>query len=231
MRAPASHSDLWHRAAKPETFGEVFDMTKRTRLYTRAGDDGTTGLVGGARVGKDSKRLESYGTVDELSSAIGVARTALRVTAGSRAERLDAWLSWTQDALFNLGTELATPVDKRWDGMPLAGAADILALERAIDEADADLEPLQTFIHPGGSPTGAALHVARTVCRRAERRVLALRRDEPAVSPDTLRYLNRLSDALFAWARWINDAAGVPEHRWSSTTAPPEKLPTTDSGD
>jgi cob(I)alamin adenosyltransferase len=206
-------------------------MVKRTRLYTRAGDDGTTGLVGGARVDKDSKRLESYGTVDELSSAIGVARTALRASAGGRAERLDAWLSWAQDALFNLGTELATPVDKRWDGMPLAGSAEILALERAIDEADADLEPLQTFIHPGGSPAGAALHVARTICRRAERRVLTLRRDEPTVSADSLRYLNRLSDALFAWARWINDAAGVPEHHWSPTTAPPEKLRTTNSGD
>jgi cob(I)alamin adenosyltransferase len=203
-------------------------MGKRTRLYTRAGDDGTTGLVGGGRVAKDSMRLESYGTVDELSSTIGVARAALRTNESTRAHRLDAWLSWTQDSLFNLGTELATPIDRRWDGMPLAGPAEILALERAIDEADGDLEPLQTFIHPGGSPAGAALHVARTVCRRAERRLLALRRDEPAVSPDTLRYLNRLSDALFAWARWINDAAGVPEHRWSATTEPP---PATGSGD
>jgi cob(I)alamin adenosyltransferase len=205
-------------------------MTKRTRLYTRAGDDGTTGLVGGSRVAKDSKRLESYGTVDELSSAIGVARAALRGQPGARATRLDAWLSWTQDALFNLGTELATPMEKRWDGMPLAGPPEILALERAIDEADADLEPLNAFIHPGGSQAGAALHVARTVCRRAERRVLALRRDEATISPDAVRYLNRLSDALFAWARWINDGAGIPEHRWSSTSAPPQAQ-TSESGD
>ncbi|HEY1429157.1 MAG TPA: cob(I)yrinic acid a,c-diamide adenosyltransferase [Candidatus Tumulicola sp.] len=199
-------------------------MTKRTRLYTRAGDDGTTGLVGGSRIDKDSKRLEGYGTVDELSSAIGVARAALDARSTERSRRLDAWLSWTQDALFNLGAELATPAGKQWDGMALAGAAEIDALERAIDEADGQLEPLQTFIHPGGSAAGAALHVARTVCRRAERRVLALRRDEPDVSGDAVRYLNRLSDALFAWARWINDDAGVPEHRWSSQTQPPPPL-------
>jgi cob(I)alamin adenosyltransferase len=205
--------------------GEAPIMTKRTRLYTRAGDDGSTGLVGGERVDKDSKRLEGYGTVDELSSAIGVARAALCGYDGPRSLRLDAWLSWTQDTLFNLGTELATPAQKRWDGMPLVESSEIVALERAIDEADGDLPPLQTFIHPGGSAPGAALHLARTICRRAERRVLALRRDDPSVSIGTLRYLNRLSDALFAWARWINDEAGVPEHRWSSGAQPPQGSP------
>jgi cob(I)alamin adenosyltransferase len=197
-------------------------MVKRTRLYTRAGDDGTTGLVGGARVDKDSKRLESYGTVDELSSAIGVARTALRASAGGRAERLDAWLSWTQDALFNLGTELATPVDKRWDGMPLAGSAEILALERAIDEASRDLEPLNNFILPSGSLPGAYLHLARTIARRAERLLVTLREGDDGVSEETLRFLNRLSDALFVWARWINRELGEPESRWNAQSSPPQ---------
>jgi cob(I)alamin adenosyltransferase len=196
-------------------------MTKRTRLYTRAGDDGSTGLVGGERVHKDSKRIEGYGTVDELSSAIGVVRAALRAHDIPRAQRLDAWLSWTQDTLFDLGAELATPPAKRWKDMPAMGPAQIVPLERAIDEADADLPPLQTFIHPGGSDAGAALHLARTICRRAERRVLSLRRDDASVSEETVRYLNRLSDALFAWARWINDGLGVPEHRWTSKAEPP----------
>ena len=198
-------------------------MAKVPRIYTRAGDDGSTGLVGGARVKKNSPRIESYGTIDELSSHIGVARAAMRAFADDeRMRRLDAWLAWTQDGLFNLGSELATPADKRWEGMPLASAGDIAALERAIDEAQEQLEPLRNFIHPGGSLPGAHLHVARTVCRRAERLIVALREDEPEISADCVKYVNRLSDALFVWARYANHALGVSEHIWSAKTpAPP----------
>jgi cob(I)alamin adenosyltransferase len=197
-------------------------MPKRTRIYTRSGDAGSTGLVGGARVAKNSGRIETYGTLDELSSTIGVARAHLAASGGANASRLDAWLAWTQNLLFDLGAELATPAEKRWSAMVLAGDDQVRALERAIDEAEADLEPLHTFILPGGSQAGAALHLARTVCRRAERLLVTLREQEPEISEATLRLLNRLSDALFVWARWINMRAGAAEAQWSAASQPPE---------
>lgn len=198
-------------------------MPKAPRIYTRTGDDGTTGLVGGARVAKNSPRIESYGTVDELSSYVGVARAAMRSDGRlpDALARLDEWLSWTQDALFNLGSQLATPAEKRWEGMPLVSHDDIAALERAIDEAQAQLEPLRNFIHPGGSAPGAYLHVARTVCRRAERLIVSLRDHESEVSAECVRYVNRLSDALFVWARLANHILGVSEHLWNAKTQPP----------
>ncbi len=200
-------------------------MPKSTRIYTRTGDDGTTGLVGGARVKKNSLRIASYGTLDELSSHIGLARTALRSRPlDESTQRMDAWLAWTQDALFNLGAELATPSAERWEGMPLLPADDVKALERAIDEAQTELEPLANFIHPGGSAPGAHLHVARTVCRRAERLIVTLRETEPDVSQECVRYVNRLSDALFVWARWCNRRFHEPEHLWNAKTqAPPPR--------
>lgn len=199
-------------------------MPKFTRIYTRTGDDGTTGLVGGARVMKNSLRIDAYGTIDELSSHIGAARSAMhaQLDRDEGMRRLDAWLSWTQDVLFNLGAELATPADKRWEGMPLASPQDASALERAIDEAQRDLPPLAQFIHPGGCASGAQLHVARTVCRRAERLMVTLREQEPEISAEAIRYVNRLSDALFVWARWVNQRLGVPEHVWNATTRAPE---------
>ncbi|MBV9271097.1 MAG: cob(I)yrinic acid a,c-diamide adenosyltransferase [Candidatus Eremiobacteraeota bacterium] len=197
-------------------------MPKLTRIYTRTGDDGTTGLVGGQRVKKNSLRIETYGTVDELSSTIGLARSALREhLAQQRAARLDAWLAWTQDALFNLGSDLATLPHNRWEGMPLLTEEDAKALERAIDEAQRDLPPLNNFIHPGGSYPGAFLHLARTICRRAERLLVSLRETDGDVSKEDAVYLNRLSDALFVWSRWINAALNQPEHLWNSTTQPP----------
>jgi cob(I)alamin adenosyltransferase len=137
-------------------------VAKLTRIYTRTGDDGTTGLVGGQRVAKTDLRIEAYGTVDELSSVIGLARAALADTQRTRptqdlsrandtARTLDAWLAWTQDTLFNLGSDLATLPKDRWEGMPLVTGDDARALERAIDAAQADLPALDTFIHPGGS--------------------------------------------------------------------------------
>jgi len=199
-------------------------MPKLTRIYTRAGDRGMTGLVGGRRVKKSAPRIATYGTLDELSSAIGVTRAALRplLQSHTRAARLDGWLAWTQDVLFNLGTDLATLASDRREGLPRVEAADAHALERAIDQAQCDLPPLATFIHPGGSLPGAYLHVARTICRRAERLVVALIDEENDVSPEALPYLNRLSDALFVWARWINDALHDTEYLWNPATRPPE---------
>jgi cob(I)alamin adenosyltransferase len=199
-------------------------MPKLTRIYTRTGDKGMTGLVGGGRIKKNAARIDTYGTLDELSSAIGLARAALRheLDANGRALRLDQWLAWTQDLLFNLGSELATLPKDRRDGQASVRSDDIEALESAIDEAQKELPPLSNFIHPGGSLPGAHLHFARTVCRRAERLLVGLaEREEPAAS-DALRYLNRLSDALFVWARWINHQLGVTEHRWNQSSRPPK---------
>jgi cob(I)alamin adenosyltransferase len=199
-------------------------VPKLTRIYTRTGDQGSTGLVGGQRVPKNAQRIETYGTVDECSSAIGIARSAMRpLLAGSeRARRLDAWLAWTQDVLFNLGSDLATLPKDRWEGMPLTTPADVAALERAIDEAQRDLEPLANFILPSGSLPGAHLHLARTIARRAERQLVTLRETDDGVSAETLRYLNRLSDALFVWARWINRELSEPESLWNAQSSPPQ---------
>jgi cob(I)alamin adenosyltransferase len=202
-------------------------VPKLTRIYTRTGDDGTTGLVGGQRIKKNALRIETYGTVDELSSAIGLARTALAEVgrepaspARERAEELDAWLAWTQDVLFNLGSDLATLPADRWAGMPLVTAGDAAALERGIDRAQRDLPQLSNFIHPGGAYPGAFLHQARTICRRAERLLVTLSSEEP-LSDEVLRYVNRLSDALFVWSRWINHALNRPEHLWNAQTKAP----------
>jgi cob(I)alamin adenosyltransferase len=203
-------------------------MPKLTRIYTRTGDAGTTGLVGGQRVKKNALRIETYGTVDELSSVVGLARTALHDVEShgandeskARAHELDAWLAWTQDMLFNLGSDLATLPQNRWEGMPLISADDALALERSIDACQEDLPALDTFIHPGGSYPGAFLHQARTVARRAERLLVTLSESEP-VKPETLQYVNRLSDALFVWSRWINHSLGQEEHLWRADTNPP----------
>ncbi|MGH7728008.1 MAG: cob(I)yrinic acid a,c-diamide adenosyltransferase [Vulcanimicrobiaceae bacterium] len=201
-------------------------MPKHTRIYTRTGDDGTTGLVGGQRIKKNALRLESYGTVDELSSALGIARAALRPhrtgteRGAAEARELDAWLAWTQDVLFNLGSDLATLPGDRWEGMPLIAPSDAEALERAIDRCERELPALDTFIHPGGSLPGAYLHLARTLARRTERLLVTLGESEP-LSPEVMRFINRLSDALFVWSRWINRALGIEEHRWNPKTAPP----------
>jgi cob(I)alamin adenosyltransferase len=177
------------------------------KLYTKTGDDGTTGLFGGGRVPKASTRVEAYGTVDETNAFLGVARTTGLPPA------IDAVLAPIQEDLFTLGAELAcVPGKESKLSMTLIGEADIARLERAIDEADAACPPLKSFVLPGGSPQAAALHVARTVCRRAERAVLALE-DAPARG-DVVIYLNRLSDLLFALARWANVLAAVPDVPW-----------------
>jgi cob(I)alamin adenosyltransferase len=198
-------------------------MAKHTRIYTRTGDDGTTGLIGGTRIKKSALRIEAYGTVDELSSAIGLARAQMSASAtqGERAIRLDAWLAWTQDVLFNLGSQLAAPENGSRAAVPKVHAADVEALEHAVDVAERDLPALANFIHPSGSIPGAQLHLARAICRRAERRVVELLDREKGGADTALRFLNRLSDALFVWSRWINDALGAPENLWDPSRKPP----------
>jgi cob(I)alamin adenosyltransferase len=178
------------------------------KLYTKTGDDGTTGLFGGGRVPKTSSRVAAYGTVDETNAAIGVAR-ATRLDPA-----MDEVLARVQEDLFTLGAELAcVPGRENKLAMTLLGDADVERLEHAIDDADSACPPLKSFVLPGGSPQGAALHVARTVCRRAERAVLAM--DAPGARRDLVVYLNRLSDLLFALARRANLLAGVPDVPWN----------------
>lgn len=178
------------------------------KLYTKTGDDGTTGLFGGGRIGKASARVEAYGTVDEANAVLGVARAT-----GLPAE-IDAVLEQVQEDLFTLGAELAcVPGREAKLHMALLGEHDIHRLEAAIDEADAACEPLKTFVLPGGSPRTAALHLARTVCRRAERATLCV--EDGPVRREVVVYLNRLSDLLFALARRANSLDGVRDVPWS----------------
>lgn len=178
------------------------------KIYTKTGDGGTTGLFGGARVDKHDPRVEAYGTVDEANAAIGVAR------AGGVGASIDEVLARTQDDLFVIGAELASvPGTEDRLKMQLVGAADIERLERAIDTAEEGLEPLRSFVLPAGVPAAASLHLARTVCRRAERCTVALRRDS-SVRDELVVYLNRLSDLLFVLARRANHEAGVADVPW-----------------
>jgi cob(I)alamin adenosyltransferase len=177
------------------------------KLYTKTGDAGTTGLFGGGRVPKTSPRVEAYGTVDEANAAIGVARATRLDTS------IDGALARVQEDLFTIGAELACVPGKEGKlGMPLIGEQDIARVEHAIDEADAACPPLKSFVLPGGSPQAAALHLARTISRRAERAVLSMS-DAPARRELTV-YLNRLSDLLFALARRANVIAGVEDVPW-----------------
>ena len=180
------------------------------KIYTRTGDEGETGLFGGGRVGKDHPRVEAYGEVDELNAAIGMAR------AVELMPRVDEVLVPVQRDLFAIGALLATPDRERMrEQLDKARIDDarIAELERAIDECERELEPLKAFILPGGTPKAAALHVARTVCRRAERRVVALERAEE-LPRLVVVYLNRLSDLLFVLARVANRRAGAGEVTW-----------------
>lgn len=185
-------------------------MPKITKVYTRTGDEGTTSLIGGERVAKDDARIEAYGTVDELNSALGAA-LALGLT-----ERLRPAVREVQNQLFHLGADLATRGDRRQSQAgPRIAEAHVEALEHLIDELNEELGPLENFILPGGSPGAGALHFVRTVCRRAERRLVTLAARE-SVNPVSLRYLNRLSDALFVMARYENHAHGVDDIYWQS---------------
>ena len=175
------------------------------KVYTRGGDSGETSLFGGQRVPKDDARIESVGSVDELNAVLGVVRGALDDS------QLDSELAAIQATLFEIGAALARP--KRSKDESGIAEAEVAALERCIDLLDEQIEPLRNFILPGGAPGAAQLHHARTVCRRAERRVVSLAA-HVEVDPVLIRYLNRLSDLLFTMARAVNQRGGVAEPTW-----------------
>lgn len=184
-------------------------MPRITRVYTRTGDDGTTGLGVRARVRKDDARVEAYGAVDELNSALGVA-----VAAGLSAPLADS-LGRVQQELFHLGSDLCVPPDDEAPLVPRIEPRHVEALEKTMDRLQEELEPLANFVLPGGCPAAAALHLARTICRRAERRLVTLAAAEPVGAP-ALKYVNRLSDALFVMARYENLVHGAPDVLWDS---------------
>jgi cob(I)alamin adenosyltransferase len=185
-------------------------MPRLTRITTRTGDDGTTALGFGGRRPKDDLRIEAYGTVDELNAALGLARAADLPAA------IDGALGPVQNLLFHLGSDLCVPEDKK-SGHPVARIEQrhVEALDEQIEAWNADLPPLENFVLPGGTAAAAALHLARTVCRRAERRVVTLARAEP-VGEWTIPFLNRLSDLLFVLSRAANRSAGRPDPLWDS---------------
>ncbi len=185
-------------------------MPRLTTIYTRKGDEGETSLGGGQRVPKDSARIAAYGTVDELNSAIGVA------LAHRLSPRLTETLPVIQNELFHLGSDLAfREEDKQAFELPRIEDRHVQKLEELIDELNEIVGPLQNFILPGGSNGAAQLHVARTICRRAERAALTLAREEP-IGELVLPYLNRLSDLLFVMARYENKQQGIVEPLWNS---------------
>ncbi len=178
----------------------------KSMIYTRTGDAGTTSLVGGKRIEKDAPRLEAYGTIDELNAQIGL----LRVFTGDVNDDRTTMLDLIQNQLFNIGAYLATEGADKCKGLE---PRHIERLEESMDDMDAALPQLRSFVLPGGTRAAAEAHICRTVCRRAERRVLTLGRDE-RIDPDVLRFLNRLSDWLFVYSRWLTVRAGARELTW-----------------
>jgi cob(I)alamin adenosyltransferase len=195
-------------------------MVKKSKLYTRGGDRGETSLFGGERVPKDHPRVDAYGQLDELSSTLGLLIVALP------ADELRDQLQQVQNELFDLGAELATPPESRLEYKlpPGVEEADWRRLERLLDVYDAQVPPLRAFVLPGGHETAARAHLARTVCRRAERAVVSLAHEEE-VRADVITYLNRLSDFLFVVARLLNVRGGVPEVEWQKRERPSAELP------
>ncbi len=180
------------------------------KVYTKTGDDGTTGLFGGDRVSKTHPRIAAYGTVDETNAVVGQTRICLEGTPWEL--RTDAMLGRIQEELFVLGGDLASPGDVKY-AVPRIETHHIALLEREIDAMDADLSPLKHFILPGGHPAAGMLHIARTVCRRAERDTILAAESED-ISAEAIHYLNRLSDFFFVLSRWVNHQAGVADTEW-----------------
>jgi cob(I)alamin adenosyltransferase len=186
-----------------------------TRVYTRTGDNGETGLAGGQRVAKDSLRVECYGTVDELNSALGVVR------AFNDDAELDALLKTIQNELFSVGSVLCIAPADRVEGMPSIGDGEVQRLEELMDRCEAELQPLEEFILPDGGKAPSLLHLARTICRRAERVCVRLAREEPHPGERAvLKYLNRLGDTLFVLARWVGRRGGEKETLWERPKRP-----------
>jgi len=201
---------------------EPFDKPRIAinRVYTRQGDLGETALAGGQRVPKDGPRIEAYGTVDELNSFVGVTRaTAVEMAAAEpRFATLAATLLRVQHELFNLGSILATLPEDVHPKQARITETEVERLETEMDRMNEELPPLRSFVLPGGCRLNAELHICRTVCRRAERTVVALSRVEN-LPPETVRYLNRLNDAMFVWSRWASQVAHAPETLWEPNQA------------
>lgn len=187
-----------------------------SKIYTRGGDEGKTSLVGGQRVDKDAVRIECYGTVDELNSFIGAAR--LSIEQHAELGELAVILKRVQHELFNLGSILATLPTDVHPQQPRVTSVEVLQLEQEIDKMNAPLAALRSFVLPGGSRANCDLHVCRTVCRRAERIAVTLAKIEE-VPADAISYLNRLSDALFVWSRWVNHVLAAEETLWQPNAA------------
>jgi cob(I)alamin adenosyltransferase len=196
-----------------------------SKVYTRTGDAGKTRLAGGQEVWKDSVRVDAYGTVDELNSMLGLARVANEQSGVNTdaSNFMENTLKWTQNKLFDLGGILATAPGESFPNMPTVTAKDVAHVEHLIDECQKDLAPLKEFILPGGGQIPALLHVARTICRRAERLCVTLAKEEP-VEKDLVTFLNRLSDALFVFARWVAKQHGERELLWEREPEQPVKI-------
>ncbi len=189
-----------------------------SKVYTRTGDAGKTRLAGGQEIWKDSLQVETYGTVDELNSVIGLARVFNDGgQSGEAVSNLDQSLRWIQNKLFDLGGILATAPGETFPNMPTVSAEDVQRLEQMIDEWQKDLEPLKESILPGGGKVSGFLHQARTTCRRAERLCVTLAREE-TIDEQLVKFLNRLSDALFVLARWVAKTQDEPEYLWERET-------------
>ncbi len=185
-----------------------------TKVYTRTGDKGTTGLADGSRVPKNSLRLECYGTLDELNSVVGMVRQSTTELGAPEAEKLDTWCEAIQNDLFNLGGDLATPQASRWPQMIVVNENDVTQLEKLIDFCQESLAPLKEFVLPGGTKLNAELHLCRTICRRAERLCVTLQQQQE-INPSAVPYINRLSDLFFVLSRWVQKQANKPEVTWS----------------
>lgn len=184
---------------------------KKSHVYTRGGDSGTTSLIGGSRIKKCSARLDAYGTIDELSAHIGLLLATTTAKHGEEAHRLQ----WIQSRLFDVGTHLAMPSPEGQTAPCALTSHHVQQVESYIDALDAQLPALHTFVLPGGCPSAAQCHVCRTVCRRAERLIAALA-EEASLCPDMLAFVNRLSDFLFVYARYLNKMEGVDEISWQN---------------
>lgn len=226
MTGPGERSSacrMTDRAEKDATFNEP--RIAINRVYTRHGDAGETRLVGGQTVAKDDARIEAYGTVDELNAFLGVARQSLEESLGlappgrvAALRELGETLRRVQHELFNLGSILATLPEDVHPKQPRVTASEVAALEHDMDRCQEELAPLRSFVLPGGARLNADLHVARTVCRRAERRAVELARGAE-VDAEAIKYLNRLSDALFVWSRWATFLLGASEVLWEPNLA------------
>lgn len=195
-------------------------MVRINRVYTRTGDQGTTGLAGGQRLSKGHPRIEAYGTVDELNAFLGFARESLRNRKEPELKELYGQILVIQNELFDLGAELAVLPEDRRPGTPLIGDSASTRLEQEMDAMNETLSPLTSFILPGGGEVATRLHLARTVCRRAERALVRLKESGEEVRPQALRYLNRLSDWLFVAARFAARTAGEEETLWHPGSLP-----------